>query len=90
MILLLELNNNSIFFLLELEILSSKYTISWTCLSHEEKRMLRLTKKRENIPRTVNAIKFVATDNKNNCLLDFIFKNVDLMILKDSEFIFQD
>ena len=88
LILLLELNNNSIFFLLELEILSSKYTISWMCLSQEDKRMSRLTNRRENIPRTVNAIKLVATDNKNNCLLDFIFDNVDLTKLKGNKFIF--
>lgn len=87
-ILLFELNNNSIFFLLELEILSSKYTISWMCLSQEEKRMSRLTNRRKNIPRTVNAIKLVATDNKNNCLLDLIFENVDLTKLKENKFIF--
>ncbi len=87
-ILLFELNNNSIFFLLELEILSSKYTISWMCLSQEEKRMSRLTNRRKKIPRTVNAIKLVATDNKNNCLLDLIFENVDLTKLKENKFIF--
>ena len=88
LILLFELNNNSIFFLLELEILSSKYTISWMCLSQEEKRMSRLTNRRKKIPRTVNAIKLVATDNKNNCLLDLIFENVDLTKLKENKFIF--
>ena len=77
-ILLLELNNSSIFFLLEEEILSSKYTISWMCLSHEERSVLKLTNRRQNKPRTVNAIKLVAIDRKNNCLLDFMFKNVDL------------
>ena len=87
-ILLFELNNNSIFFLLELEILSSKYTISWMCLSQEEKRISRLTNRRKNIPRTVNAIKLVATDNKNNCLLDFMFENVDLTMLKENKFMF--
>ena len=87
-ILLLELNNSSIFFLLEIEILSSKYTMSWMCLSHEEKRMSRLTNRRKNIPRMVNAIKLVATDNKNNCLLDFIFENVDLTKLKENKYIF--
>ena len=86
-ILVFELNNNSIFFLLELGILSSKYTISWMCLSQEEKRMSRLTIRRKNIPRTVNAIKLVATDNKNNCLLDLIFENVDLTKLKENKFI---
>ena len=88
LILLLELNNSSIFFLLELEILSSKYTISWICLSQEEKSMFRLTNRRKNNPRTVNAIKLVATDNKNNCLLDFMFDNVDLTILKENKFMF--
>ena len=88
LILLLELNNNSIFFLLELEILSSKYTISWMCLSQEEKRMSRLTNRRKNIPRTVNAIKLVATDNKNNCLLEFMLENVELMVLAINDFIF--
>ena len=87
-ILLLELNNSSICFLLELEILSSKYTISWMCLSQEEKRMSRLTNRRKNTPRTVNAIKLVATDNENNCLLDFMFENVDLTMLKEDKFIF--
>ena len=87
-ILLFELNNNSIFFLLELEILSSKYTISWMCLSQEEKSISRLTNRRKNNPRTVNAIKLVATDNKNNCLLDFMFDNVDLTILKENKFMF--
>ena len=87
-ILLLELNNNFIFFLLELEILSSKYTTSWMCLSQEEKRMSRLTNRRKNTPRTVKAIKLVATDNKNNCLLDLIFENVDLTRLKENKFIF--
>ena len=87
-ILLFELNNNSIFFLLELEILSSKYTISWMCLSQEEKRISRLINRRKNIPRTVNAIKLVATDNKNNCLLDLIFENVDLTELKANKFMF--
>ena len=88
LILLLELNNSSIVFLLELEILSSKYTISWMCLSQEEKSMFRLTNRRKNNPRTVNAIKLVATDNKNNCLLDFMFENVDLTILKENKFMF--
>ena len=87
-ILLLELNNSSIFFLLELEILSSKNTISWMCLSQEEKSMLRLTNRRKNNPRTVNAIKLVATDNKNNCLLEFILENVELMVLDMNDFIF--
>ena len=87
-ILLFELNSNSIFFLLELEILSSKYTISWMCLSQEEKRISRLTNRRKNIPRMVNAIKFVATDKQNNCLLDLIFENVDLTKLKKNKFIF--
>ena len=87
-ILLLELNNSSIFFLLELEISSSKYTISWMCLSQEEKSMFRLINRRKNNPRTVNAIKLVATDNKNNCLLDFMFENVDLTILKENKFMF--
>jgi hypothetical protein len=57
-------------------------------LSHEEKSMFRLTNKRKNNPRTVNAIKLVATDNKNICLLDFMFENVDLTILKEKIFIF--
>ena len=85
---LLELNNISIFFLLELEILSSQYTISWMCLSQEEKRMSRLTNRRKNIPRTVNAMKLVATDKKTNCLLDLIFENVDLTKLKENKYIF--
>ena len=87
-ILLLDLNNSSILFLLEMEILSSKYTISWMCLSQEEKRMSRLTNRRKNTPRTVNAIKLVATDNKNNCLLDLIFENVDSTKLNENKFIF--
>ena len=58
------------------------------CLSQEEKRMSRLTNIRKNTPRTVNAIKLVATDNKNNCLLDLIFENVDLKELKANKFIF--
>ena len=36
----------------------------------------------------VNAIKLVATDNKNNCLLDFTFENVDLTMLKENKFIY--
>jgi hypothetical protein len=58
------------------------------CLSQEEKSMFRLTNRRKNNPRTVNAIKLVATDNKNNCLLDFMFDNVDLTILKENKFMF--
>ena len=87
-ILLLESNNSSIFFLLEIEILSSKYTISWMCLSQDEKSILRLTNRRKNNPRTVNAIKLVATDNKKNCLLEFILENVELMVLDMNDFIF--
>jgi hypothetical protein len=41
---------------------------------------LRLTNSRKNNPSTEKATKFVTIDNKNNCLLDFIFKNVDLKI----------
>ena len=88
LILLLDLNNSSIFFLLEMEILSSKYTISWMCLSQEEKSILRLLNRRKNNPSTVNAIKLVTADNKNNCLLDFMFENVDLTMLKVNKFIF--
>ena len=58
------------------------------CLSQDEKRMSRLTNRRKNIPRTVNAIKLVATDNKNNCLLEFILENVELMVLDMNDFIF--
>jgi len=50
--------------------------------------MLRLTNRRKNNPRRVNAIKLVAIDNKNNCLLDFMFENVDLAMLKENKFIF--
>ena len=58
------------------------------CLSQEEKRLSRLTNRRKNIPRTVNAIKLVATENKNNCLLYFMFENVNLTMLKENKFIF--
>ena len=62
--------------------------MSWTCLSQLEKSVLRLTNKRENNPSTKNAIKLVATDNKNNCLLEFILDNVELMVLDMNDFIF--
>ena len=62
--------------------------MSWTCLSQLEKSVLRLTNKRENNPSTENAIKLVATDNKNNCLLEFILENVELMVLDMNDFIF--
>tara|TARA_B100001146_G_C16059100_1_gene381332 strand:+ start:20 stop:208 length:189 start_codon:yes stop_codon:yes gene_type:complete len=62
--------------------------MSWTCLSQLEKSVLRLTNKRENNPRTKNAIKLVATDNKNNCLLEFMLENVELMVLAINDFIF--
>ena len=58
------------------------------CLSQDEKSMLRLANRRKNNPRTVNAIKLVATDNKNNCLLDLMFENVDLTMLNENKFIF--
>ena len=58
------------------------------CLSQDEKSMLRLTNRRKNNPRTVKAIKLVATDNENNCLLDLMFENVDLTMLKEDKFIF--
>ena len=62
--------------------------MSWTCLSQLEKSVLRLTNKRENNPSTENAIKLVATDNKKNCLLEFILENVELMVLDMNDFIF--
>ena len=62
--------------------------MSWTCLSQLEKSVLRLTNKRKNNPRTKNAIKLVATDNKKNCLLEFILENVELMVLDMNDFIF--
>ena len=45
--------------------------------------------RRKNNPRTVNAIKLVATDNENNCLLDLMFENVVLTMLNENKFIFQ-
>ena len=62
--------------------------MSWTCLSQLEKSVLRLTNNSENNPSTENAIKLVATDNKNNCLLEFILENVELMVLDMNDFIF--
>ena len=62
--------------------------MSWTCLSQLEKSVLRLTNKRENNPSTENAIKLVATDNKKNCLLEFILENVEVMVLDMNDFIF--
>ena len=61
--------------------------MSWTCLSQVEKSVLRLTNKRKNNPSTENAIKFVATDNKNNCLLEFMLENVKLTVLEMNDFI---
>ena len=58
----------------------------------KEKEKQNLLKKKQieekKTPRMVNAIKLVAADNKNNCLLDLIFENVDLTRLKEKKFIF--
>ena len=69
------------------EFLHSSYNPLWynACGSSEilnllKKTILRLTNSRKNNPSTEKATKFVTIDNKNNCLLDFIFKNVDLKI----------